>query len=220
MSLNHGRAGSGFAPKLNEKLMKSWTKDFGLSWKRYLAVFISEIHDEVEASCRESITETLHTAKAMLRVMFQENPDIMDVRPHAGRRLDESSVKPKTILKDFATRTMELLNINVFDEKHYRPQDVYASVLRETKNGILEEIICDTFAILTKEQPLLIEKFLRQDREDFHLLSEASAFRNQAKIQLRARYISRDHCFGCGIPWNLATPSLHICIVKPDRVLA
>lgn len=67
ISLNHGRAGSGFAPKLNEKLMKSWTKDFGLSWKRYLQVFISEIHDEVEASCRESITETLHTAKAMFR---------------------------------------------------------------------------------------------------------------------------------------------------------
>lgn len=124
--------------------------------------------------------------------MFQENPDIMeDVRPHAGRRLEESSVKLKGILEAFQRRMLTLSETDVFEEAYHRPRDMYASVLRETKDEIIEDILYVTFANVLREQPLLIGNLFRQEEEMFHLLPEASAFRDQAEKLLRAKYQSK-----------------------------
>jgi hypothetical protein len=158
----------------------------------YLEIFLPEIHDEVEQSSQRLILNTLDTAKAVIDMMFLERPDTMSLEQnrHSNRQSAKKVVNES--LDEFGRRMLKSYDIDVLGKTKGKNRELYGNLITETRNNIIEGVLRKVFFKFGKDQPHIMEKYLRQESSMFHLLPESSVFRGKVETQLKQAYIFSD----------------------------
>jgi hypothetical protein len=182
-----------FGIELRHRLAKLGIKPSNNKMSTYLEVFLPEIHDEVEQSSQRLILSTLDTAKAIIDMMFLERPDIMSLeqcRHHVNHQSTEKTVNE--LVDEFGRRMLKSHGIEVLGKIQGKNRELYGNLITETRNGIIEGALRKVFFKFGKDQPHIMEMYLRQESSTFHLLPESSAFRGKVETQLKQGYIFND----------------------------
>jgi hypothetical protein len=191
--LAHSLGKFSFVTELRNRLAKLGINPASRKMSSYLEVFLPEIHDEVEQSSQRLILSTLDTAKGIIDMMFLERPDTMSLeksRRHANRLSTEKTVNE--LVDEFGQRMLKSHDIEVLGKTQGKNRELYGNLITETRDGIIEGVLRKVFFKFGKDQPHIMEKYLRQESSMFHLLPESSAFRGKVETQLKQAYIFND----------------------------